>query len=123
MAVTMHAQAGAPARHGPALTTLVRLERTRTVVVLKGEADPSTRSVLCDVMARVIGSRAGDVVVDLEQLRFIDSGSVRVFALTQECLDRQDRKLIFRSPSTLATRVLHKWGLAALIESQEVAQR
>jgi anti-anti-sigma factor len=110
------------ARVGPSLVTVVRLERTRTVVVLQGEADVSSRSVLADVLSRVIAARSGDVVIDLSALVFIDSGSIRVFAIARRWLDREDRNLTFRSPSRLAARVLNLWGLSALIETREASR-
>jgi hypothetical protein len=50
---------------GGSLKTVVRLERAHTVIVLQGDADASTRRVLSDVLSRVIASRVGDVVIDL----------------------------------------------------------
>jgi anti-anti-sigma factor len=111
------------ARVDASLTTVVRLDRSQTVVVLQGDAGITNRAALSDVFSRVITSRAGDVVVDLSELGFIDSGGVRIFAISQEWLDRQGRTLSFRLPSPLATRVLDQWGLAALIESREGAPR
>ena len=40
----------------------------------------------------------------------------------QDTLDRRGRTLIFRSPSTLAARVLDVFGLSDLIEPREGAQ-
>ena len=100
---------------------VVRGEGTRIVVVVCGEADGSSRHVLSDVLSRVIASHEGDVVIDLCEAEFIDSATVRVFAVGQQLLDDRGRKLTFRSPTRLATRMLHLFGLADLIEAREPA--
>jgi anti-anti-sigma factor len=122
MALVVLAQPGSPIRDRPVLAAVMRLERSRTVVVLEGEADAFTRGVLSDVLSRVIASRLGEVVIDLDGLRFIDSASVRLFAITRRSLDREGRKLSFRSPSALVNHVLQMWGLAGLIESPKAEQ-
>jgi anti-anti-sigma factor len=102
-------------RSGP-LDPTVRVEGPRTVVALRGEADISTRPVLSDVLSLVIATRTGDVVIDLAELEFIDSATVRLLATAHQLLDRHDRKLTFRSPSRLAVRVLAVFELTRLIE-------
>jgi anti-sigma B factor antagonist len=105
-----------------ALTTIVRAEGTRTVVVLQGEADFSTRPVLSDALSRAIALGAGDVVIDLAEASFIDTASVRALALSRELLDRDGRRVTFRSPSRLAARVLGLFGLTELIEARQLAE-
>jgi anti-anti-sigma factor len=104
------------------LTAVVREEGRRTVVVLRGEADMSTTSVPSEAMSWVIASRTGDVVIDLAELEFIDSATVHVVADAQQLLARAGRTMTFRSPSRLATRVLHVFGLSDLIEAREEVQ-
>jgi anti-anti-sigma factor len=100
-----------------ALTTdVVYAKDAPTVVGLRGEADISTRPVMCDVFSRVIALGAGDVVIDLSETTFIDSAAVRVLATARELLDRAGRRLIFRSPSRLAVRVIEVFGLTGLVE-------
>jgi len=99
------------------LTAVVREEGTRTLVVLRGEADISTTCVPADVLAWVTARRTGDVVVDLGELEFIDSATVRLLAEGQQLLERQGRTMTFRSPSRLAARVLNVFGLADSIET------
>jgi anti-anti-sigma factor len=98
------------------LTAVVHVERTRTVVALRGEADLSTQPLLSDILSRAIALQV-DVVVDLAETTFIDAAGVRALATCQELLDRQDRRLTFRSPSPVATRILRSFGLADLIEA------
>ena len=107
-------------RYDPS-TPVVYADGTRTVIDLRGEWDLSTRSVLCDVLSKVIALSTGDVVMDLTEATFIDTAIVRALAGAQQLLDRQERKLTFRSPSRLATRVLHLFGLTDLIEPRQGA--
>lgn len=102
---------------------VVRTERTRSVVALRGEADLSTRRVLCDVLCRVIADRAGDVVIDMADTTFVDTAIVRALGTAKQLLDRQDRILTIRSPSRLAVRVLQVFGLTDLIEAADLVQR
>jgi anti-anti-sigma factor len=107
-----------------ALVAIVTVEDTRTVVVLRGEADASTREVLSHALSRVVAAfDAGDVVIDLAGAEFIDTGSVRALAVCQQLLERDGRRLTFRSPSRLAVRVLGLFGLTDLIEARETAQQ
>jgi anti-anti-sigma regulatory factor len=78
--------------------------------------------VLCDTFSRVITSGGGDVVIDLTQSTFVDTGTVRVLSTARQLLDRQGRNLTFRSPSRLAVRMLDMFGLAGLIETSETIQ-
>jgi anti-anti-sigma factor len=90
---------------------------TRTVVILRGEWDVSTRPLLADVLSRVIAADGGDVVLDLGEAEFIDSAIVRAFVVGRQLLNRHGRSLTFRSPSRLAIRVLEVFGLTDLIET------
>jgi anti-anti-sigma factor len=99
---------------------VVRVEPHRTVVALRGEADVTTTGVLSDALSRIIASRAGDVVIDLGQLAFIDSASVRVLATAHHLLAGQGRTMTVSSPSRLGRRVLDLFGLTDAIEEVEV---
>ena len=98
------------------MTSALYREGARTVIVVRGEADISNRRVLSEVLARVVASEAGDVVIDLAETTFIDTAAGRVLATGHQLLDRDGRKLTFRSPSRLAARVLDLFGLTDSIE-------
>ena len=98
-----------------ALVAAVRPEGSGTAVLLQGEADIASRSVIVDVLTEVIANSGGDVVVDLGGLEFIDSGSMRCLQVAGQLLGRQGRNLNVRSPSPVATRILELLGLSALI--------
>jgi anti-anti-sigma factor len=100
-------------------TAVVREEGTRSVVVLRGEADFSTTRVPSDVLSWVVAWRTGDVVVDLGGLEFVDTATVRVLAEGQQLLEHHGRTMTFRSPSKVAARVLNVFGLTDSIETRE----
>jgi len=100
----------------PLMTAAASTTGARTVIILRGEADVSHRPILCDQLCRVIAVQFGDVVIDLSQVRFIDIASVRALATGQMLLESQGRRLTFRSPSRLASQMIHRFGLSDLIE-------
>jgi anti-sigma B factor antagonist len=100
-------------------TPIVRAEGARTVVVLRGEEDIATRPVLAEVLSRLIATDTRDVVIDLGEVEFIDSSTIRALEVGQEFLSREGRNLTVRSPSRLALRMLGLFGLTDLIETQE----
>jgi anti-anti-sigma factor len=103
-------------------TGTVHDEGTRTVVVLAGESDFSTTSVAADALSWAMAWSAGDVVVDLAALEFIDSATVRVLAHGRELLEESGRRLSFRGPSRVAAHVLDAFGLTDLIETGEAVR-
>jgi anti-anti-sigma factor len=113
--VPLSARSAPTARSTP--TTTVREGGTGTLVIVRGEVNSSTAPVLSKALSRVIVKRCGDVVIDLANLEFIDSASVRVLTACKRMLDREGRRLTFRSPSRLAARVLEVFALAGLIEA------
>ena len=105
----------------PGITTSVRHEGATTVVVLRGEADTSTTTVLSDALSRLIATPGGDVVIDLSETEFIDTATVHTFAVAVKLFGDRGRTLTFRSPSRLAARVLDLFGLSQSIERYERA--
>jgi anti-anti-sigma factor len=104
------------------MSPVVHAEATHIVVTLRGEADVSTRPALADALSRVIAHGAGDVVIDLAPMTFIDTAIVRALATGWQLLDRRGRALTIRSPSGQAVRLLDLFGLTDLIEAGPVPQ-
>jgi anti-anti-sigma factor len=121
MANTESLPSAPTARHVlcPLMIPVMRVEGTRSAVVLLGEADCSSRPILSDLLSRVIASASGDVIIDMAEAEFIDTATVRVLATAQQLLGDCGRKLTFRSPSRLTARVLHLFGLTNLIEARK----
>ncbi len=102
-----------PPAHG--LEVSVTIEGTTTVVVLRGEADIATLPLVVEALARVIADRDGDVIVDLEQTAFIDTGALRAVLQALQVLRGGERLLTLRSPSKIARRLLEVFGLSYLV--------
>jgi anti-sigma B factor antagonist len=113
MTLTEFAQSPLPA---DVLVASRATEGDATVVALRGEADLFTLSVISDVLVSVIADHDGPVVVDLAEIAFIDSGSIRVLARAAEFLGDRGRELTLRSPSRIVVRMLTLLGLSHLIE-------
>jgi anti-anti-sigma factor len=106
-----------PARSNSPLSGGPEHAASSVVVVLGGELDLFARPLLSDVLSRVIDTDTGDVTIDLADTTFVDTATVRTFAAAHLSLTRRGRRLSFRSPSRLATKVISNFGLADLIET------
>jgi anti-sigma B factor antagonist len=98
------------------LVVSLSTEDDATVVALRGEADLFTLPVINDVLARVIADHDGPVVLDLADVAFIDTGSIRAIARAAEFLGDRGRELTLRSPSRMVVRMLTLLQLSHLIE-------
>jgi len=98
------------------LVTSLSTEDDATVVALRGEADILTLPVISDVLASVIADHDGPVVIDLAEIAFIDTGSIRSLARAAELLGDRGRELTVRSPSRIAVRMLTLLELSHLIK-------
>ena len=101
------------------MTATAHAEGTRTVVVLRGEADYATTHALADILSWVTAWRCDDIVVDLADLNFIDTATVSVLAECRLLMEQSGRKMMFRSPSSLAARLLSVSALTDCIETCE----
>ena len=100
------------------LAATVFREGAVTVVALQGEADRATLHVAVDALSDAITDGDGDVVVDLEEMSFIDSGALRALLRARETLQASGRHLTLRSPSRIAARLLGVFGLDHLVGVQ-----
>jgi anti-anti-sigma factor len=125
MAATMLASSGEPTCEfrSALMTAAESMAGARTVIVLRGDADESSRPLLCDMLCQLVAKQVGDVVIDLGHVTFMDTAVARVLAMGHQLPDGQGRRLTFRSPSRLAARVLDRFGLADLIDTREQARR
>jgi anti-anti-sigma factor len=98
------------------LTAFVSSEGAQTVVTLRGEVDAPTASGVSRLLSSVIAGNAGDVVVDLAELDFMDCATARALASGRQSLESAGRGLTFRSPSRVAIVAMDVYGLTDLIE-------
>ncbi len=95
---------------------------TTTEVALQGEWDISGCAELSALLSRLIARRDTDILVDLSEMSFADTAVVRVLAVCQSLLERDEHRLTFRSPSRTITRLLCLFGLTDYIETRRQSQ-
>lgn len=91
----------------------VRVERDGDGLAVRvvGELDIATAPALESAMLGALESEAGSILVDLEQVSFIDSMGIRVLVwATRECREDRDRLHIDCGPGPVR-RMLELFGL------------
>jgi anti-anti-sigma factor len=83
----------------------------QTVVWVRGEHDIRTRDRLAVRLAEAAGSDAGDIVVDLSGVTFMDASTIGALVAARNNLRVHSRSLTFRHPSQTAQRLLDLCGL------------
>ena len=91
------------------------------VVVLSGEADPTTAMVLREMLAAQLDTGARLVTVDASGLSFLDSASVRVLVLAARALQGRHGRLVLARPQPVVARLLEITGAARLLDVRELA--
>jgi anti-anti-sigma factor len=89
------------------------------VLVVKGELDPHTAPKLRDRIDDAVAAGSSEVVLDLSQLDFIDSSGLRVIISAHKAAVERGGRLVLRSPSPTAKRLLDITGLLDHIEIGE----
>lgn len=93
----------------------------RRVVWVRGEHDLTTRVHLSVVITEAARLDAGDVVVDLSGVTFMDASTIGTLVGARNRLAAQSRSLSVRAPSLRARRVLDLCELAHLIDELPAA--
>jgi anti-anti-sigma factor len=92
---------------GPvALTIDEQREGTNVVLCLNGELDILTASRLSSRVQEIVHRDAGDLIVDLGELRFIDSSGLHILLNAQRRLIRRGRRLRVRCVAGPVMRVI-----------------
>jgi anti-anti-sigma factor len=99
----------------PLQITISQME-DRTLVVLAGELDDLTAPFLRDTLVNL----AGDVVLDVGLLRFLDSTGMALFVAMHKKLKSQDHTLVIFSPTPSARRLFEITGLTDFLHIQPV---
>lgn len=75
------------------------------VVTLVGELDPHTSPLLEQEIDEGLGSGVTRLVLDMANLRFIDSSGLRVIIKAYKELEKREGELVLRSPNQTALRL------------------
>jgi anti-anti-sigma factor len=109
-----------PAANLDQLRVTVEPGPDRVVLRLDGELDPHTAPLLQAEVDRLTAEGSINVVLDLQDLQFIDSSGLRVVISAHRDLADLGGTLSLRSPSDTAQRLLEITGLVdhiAIVES------
>ncbi len=91
--------------------TPLRVVRTETSFVFTGEIDAHTSALVSDVLLPL--PAAGDVVVELSGVSFVDSSGLRLLLDVHRVLERDGRRLIVLAPSRPVRRLIEIAGLVS----------
>jgi anti-anti-sigma factor len=105
-----------------ALRTSASAGEDGPVVVLSGEADTTTATLLREMLETVLDTGARLVTVDASALSFLDSASLRVLVLAARALHGRHGTLVLARPQPLVARVLEITGADKLLEVRELAR-
>ncbi len=96
---------------------------SEVVLYLDGELDPHTAPVLQNAIDQWAAAGTNRIVLDLRQLRFIDSSGLRVVIGAHRQLLDAGAELVLTNVSPTAGRLLEITGLSShlAIESDDVA--
>lgn len=80
------------------------------VLVIQGDLDDSTSSVLESLVQTALDDAAGDLSIDLSRLRFLDSYGVRALARARQLVRSHGRNLLLDGAPPRAQRLLDLLG-------------
>lgn len=87
-----------------------------TTIALTGDLDPATAPKLDQAIQEAIPTDGLErMVLDLQDLAFIDSSGLRVFVTARQALTALDIELVLRSPSATVRRLLDITGLGEIL--------
>jgi anti-anti-sigma factor len=79
---------------------------TRTVLVLDGDLDVHSAPLVQQAVAAALREGAGDVVLDLHDVSFVDSSGLGALIACHKRARRDSCRLVLRSPSHRVARLL-----------------
>ena len=91
------------------------------VVMLTGEADPTTAALLREMLAAQLDTGTRLVTVDASELSFLDSASLRVLILAARAMQGRHGTLVLARPQPLVARLLEITGADRLLDVRELA--
>ena len=92
-------------------------------VSVAGDVDLETAPRLSDVLAEAIGSRSGDLTVDLAGVEFIDAAGIGVLVSAANQVRTSGARLVVRSPSPAVRRVLDAGELDGVLPHRGMSCR
>lgn len=89
------------------------------LITLSGETDVTTTAELTELVAGQLADGALQLTVDMSELRFADTASIRVLVLAARTLRQRGGNLVLLRPHRALARILQIMGADQLIAVQE----
>jgi anti-sigma B factor antagonist len=89
----------------------LRIQQSACGIQVSGDIDAHSVVELAEHLEPLPGG-AGDIVVDLSGVEFVDSSGLRVLVATHQRAERDERRLVLRNPSRPVLRLLAISGLS-----------
>jgi anti-anti-sigma factor len=90
-------------------------DESRQIVRLKGEVDMGNGASLETTLAKVLADSTGDVVVDLSELRFMDSTGLRILLAAWKEAVKVGRAMVLRGPRPSVATLLSVSGVDQIL--------
>jgi anti-sigma B factor antagonist len=88
-------------------------------IALRGELDMATAPILADNLAPFEGNGVSTIVLDLQDLTFIDSSGLLAFLEARRRAMSNGHRLLLSEPSPVARRLIELTGTQSLLDEQE----
>jgi len=102
-----------------AVTTSASAGADGPVVVLSGEADTTTPSLLRETLTPLLDTGARVVTIEASGLSFLDSASMRVLVLAAKALRGRRGRLVLSCPQPVVARLLEITGADSLLDVRD----
>jgi anti-sigma B factor antagonist len=97
----------------------VELAAGVTTVVLHGEADLAARAEFQSLIDQAVGTESARIVVDLEDLRYLESACLRALLHARSAAEDDGRTLVVHGAAGIVRRVLEVAGVAEILIEED----
>jgi anti-sigma B factor antagonist len=91
-------------------------EQDRVTVRLEGELDMLQAPEVSDTLTELVDSGVKDILVDLTELRFLDSSGLSALLGAHQAAEAQGGRLVLQSPNERIVRLVTITGLGDVFE-------
>jgi anti-anti-sigma factor len=91
---------------GPAFDGSIMEDAAQTTLTVCGEADLAARADFDRLVDQALATKSPTIVVDVADLRYLESACLRALIHAYEAADGQGRRFVVRNASGIVRRVL-----------------
>jgi anti-anti-sigma factor len=104
------------------LRAAVEAREAGPLITLSGEADVTTAAELSELVAGQLADGTLQLTIDISELTFADTASIRVLVLAARTLKQRGGNLVLLRPHRALARILQIMGADQLIAVQEAIE-